>query len=738
MLKKYLKQVLIIISLSSAFGVISYQELQAQITGPFSNKWLWVSSLRQYFSSTGVEGEYFRRGRGPYLNTDQDDGLRWPAQYSSQDHNVGKALCIGLTNFKEPTTGVTYQHKVIPLGRAALFVNSAEYPVDFKLIGRSSSPIVLVDNVPASDLDENDLNTAPVSGTFIGGDEIDPTLPTDRMIYNRVNTPVGITFTRKVYASTQQYHDNYYIYEYVFKNTGLIDNTGGSMPPTILTGVMFDFRYRFADAYDAYIGGWTINTADDYGKNTINDVIGQDPAHTLPPPNDFRAIFEYYGPNQASTGVADDIGGPNFRDGHILCGESFIGEMVLHADKSPQDTSDDPTQPTTTHFIATDGSIETITVGFPFQPSVMTPLYQDMTKGHPSQTHAEQIGKDANGWPTGFADTWGGYGVSTGGYGSQQSFGPYTLAPGDSIRIVIAEAVAGISREKNIEVARNWWAWYSNNKSGGGPFILPDDSTTTDGNIYKNSWVFTGKDSLFQTFRRARANYNSGFKIPQPPPPPDKFTVTSGGNKILIAWSNSAETWPNFDGYRLYRADTKTDTTFELLFSCNKNNSVNSYDDVSAKRGFNYYYYIQTKDDGSTNDIQPGVPLVSGMFYTLTNTPAYLRRPAEDVLSKIRVVPNPYNISARNIQYGSSIMSADKLEFFGLPPLCIIKIYTETGDLIRTINHVDGSGDESWDSKTSSGQLVVSGLYIAYFEVTQDGSGFKKGDNIIRKFIIIR
>jgi len=77
-----------------------------------------------------------------------------------------------------------------------------------------------------------------------------------------------------------------------------------------------------------------------------------------------------------------------------------------------------------------------------------------------------------------------------------QSFGPYTLAPGDSVRIVLAESYCGISREKNIEVAKNWWTWYNNNKSGGGPFILPNGSTTTDGNIYKNSWVFTGKDSF--------------------------------------------------------------------------------------------------------------------------------------------------------------------------------------------------------------------------------------------------
>lgn len=163
-----------------------------------------------------------RRGRGPsYLNTDENDGLRWPAQYQFQNHNVGKALWIGTTNFTDPTNGITYPYKVIPFGRFALYLNSAVYPLEFRLIGRFAAPRVTVDNVSASDLDLNDLNLAG------GEDQIDPTLPSDRLIYNKINTPIGVTITRKVYAFTQQYHDNYYIYEYVFKNTGLSDNTGG-------------------------------------------------------------------------------------------------------------------------------------------------------------------------------------------------------------------------------------------------------------------------------------------------------------------------------------------------------------------------------------------------------------------------------------------------------------------------------------------------------------------------------
>jgi len=96
-----------------------------------------------------------------------------------------------------------------------------------------------------------------------------------------------------------------------------------------------------------------------------------------------------------------------------------------------------------------------------------------------------------------------------------------------------------------------------------------------------------------------------------------------------------------------------------------------------------------------------------------------------------------------NLQFGQS--NPDRLAFYGLPPFCVIKIYTETGDLVETIDHTSSTGDELWHSLTSSRQVVVSGLYIAYFEVTQDTYDdqtgvllFKKGENIIRKFIIIR
>ena len=77
-------------------------------------------------------------------------------------------------------------------------------------------------------------------------------------------------------------------------------------------------------------------------------------------------------------------------------------------------------------------------------------------------------------------------------------------------------------------------------------------------------------------------------------------------------------------------------------------------------------------------------------------------------------------------------MSApDRLMFLNIPPKCKIRIFTERGDLIDTIEHTDGSGDEAWNSITSSRQVIVSGLYIAHFEVPGGGS-------TIRKFTVVR
>jgi hypothetical protein len=826
MFRKYLEKITIIIFFCCAFTIIDSHLMHAQagIQGTQQQviRWMSVSALRSWFNNFGDEGEYFRRDRATYVNQDQIDGLCWPNEYNIRMKGVkcSKALWIGTTDFVDPVTNITYPHKVVCDGPRAVFSGTEIFADSFYLIGKFNHPTVYVNNISASTRDNDDQ-------VDVENNNIIP----DRIIYNTFHTSIGISVTRKIIAFSQQYNDNYYIYEYTFKNTGIIDGSGQPKLNKTLTGVVFWWQTRSSFAGESYSGRGTgdwFPAATSWGRNTINDAVGQDANHMNAPPNDFRAVFSYWGPTSNTNfgGVQEDIGlpGPNAQSVRTLAGSQFAGVVVLHADKSAKDHSDDPTQPTTTRRMGTDNDAQT--QPSQYNPGLMDQKYDFMTFGHPAQTHADEVGKDpVTGWPTTFANS---YGNDAGGYAAAQGFGPYTLDPGDSVKIVLADAVAGINHDKSREVANNW---FTNNTS---QFTLPkgykNGGTTADRNEYKNAWVFTGKDSLFQTFRRALDNYKNNYSIPQPPPPPDKFQVNSGGDRIRLDWSSSAESFPNFNGYRLYRAEGRTDTTFDKIFECYKNQGgiTNSFDDKTAKRGFNYYYYIQSVDNGSTNpgsdvlNIPAHEPLVSSRYYTMTNAPAYLTRQAgvalttvtgnatykgddstthfilpvsvvdstgalihslsvsvngvvqipstytisydtliflkapfgnievkiisptgqrSNKLSDIRIVPNPFNIRSRNIQFGETDPTTrDRLAFYNLPPECKIKIYTETGDLIETIDHTNGSGDEYWQSITSSRQIVVSGLYIAYFEVTNDSEDgqYKRGDSIYKKFIIIR
>ena len=323
------------------------------------------------------------------------------------------------------------------------------------------------------------------------------------------------------------------------------------------------------------------------------------------------------------------------------------------------------------------------------------------------------------------------------------NFGPYDLAPGDSVVIVLAEGVSGLSRAKCFDVGRLWKKAYDD-PTYTGPFTLPDGSATTNKDTYKNAWVYTGRDSIMLTFSRAKRNFDLGYQIPQAPLPPPQFSVTSGGDRISLSWvASQSASEPGFGGYKVFRGTGKTDTTFDEIASVGP--GTTAFEDITAQRGFSYYYYVCAFSDGSTNASggpNPTGPLMSSRFYTRTNQPAYLRREAGDNLSSIRIVPNPYNIASPGMQYPGE---PDKIMFLNIPGHCTIRIYTENGDLINQIEHENGSGDESWNSITSNRQVIVSGIYIVHFTATADCTDpvtgelkYGKGDTAYQKLIIIR
>lgn len=238
-------------------------------------------------------------------------------------------------------------------------------------------------------------------------------------------------------------------------------------------------------------------------------------------------------------------------------------------------------------------------------------------------------------------------------------------------------------------------------------------------------------------------NYQQGYNVPIAPPPPS-IEVTSLPDRINITWGSESESAADFAGYNVYRASGwphyhryqgQELGKWELIATFN-GTGTHSYDDATAERGTAYFYYVTGFDDGTQNgqDVYGNNQVLeSSQYLSMTTAPAYLTRPPGETMDDIRVVPNPFNVYAAEMNYTGE---PNKIMFLDLPFECTIKIYTETLELIKTIEHT-GSGDEAWGvalndhMTTETGQLVVSGLYIALIE-TPDGQ------SAIRKFVVIR
>lgn len=687
-------------------------------------RYIRIGSLQSKFTAIGAERAW---------NNVYYEGLTWPSDYLQQDNAVIERTFIACQDF----TDAKGQHWD-KYGNAinAAFANVSIFPMVLKQTAKYPLPNVYVDGVNVN---------APYFGDV---DSIDENQIADRIVTNIVNTSMGITMTRKVLGFSQQYHDNYFIIEYTFKNTGYV----GSNKIKVLDAPVKGFRFGFLNRYSVCReGADKMGYDQEYGKHSWVTRRGEDyPAHasevaslteSSPIPNWLRAGFEWTG--QRAENNYDNIGSPDIIGGTgRLASPQHAGIVTLHVDKSTTDRSDDVNQPAVLGWHAGDtypnlGDMSLSTA--PLHASLYDMLsgipYKGSGNGHPSERFDEV-------YMSKFSDPWKVHNDG-GGTGLWISYGPWDINPGDSIVIVLAVAVNGLDREHCWEIGKRWYQAYLN-PSDLGPFVLPDGSTTTDENEYKNKWVYTGKDSIMKSFSRAVRNYNLNYNIPEAPEPPILFDVKSGGDRISLSWQPSpSESKPGFGGYKIFRAVGKPDTTFQEIADIPVGDY--SFDDVTAQRGFSYYYYICAYTDGSTNNdgiANPKGKLLSSRFYTKTNYPAYLTRQAGQSLADIRVVPNPYNIRAAEFQYPGE---PDKIMFLNIPGHCIIRIYTENGDLIQTIRHEDGSGDERWNSNTSSGQVVVSGVYIVHFTVTEDYkdpvSGeikYRKGDSAYRKCIIIR
>lgn len=505
----------------------------------------------------------------------------------------------------------------------------------------------------------------------------------DEQIESVWTTSLGITVQLKTYAYAIEGHKNYIIYDYKFINTGNIDkNTLTKELNKQLKDVWFGFALS-SDIKPRFGGTELDDNYEYYGDTYDKWILGDKSADSA------RIMIAWDG---------DHVGTDNY-DSDPITGEprvpGYYGLGVLHADKQAID------------------DLETGSSNDPAQPKNVT------NASGLEATASSQIQKLSQGGNQNFS-----------GYGSSNflvSFGPYNIPINEDVRIVLVQIIDGISREKAEDL---------------GIKMLSGAITKTE----YDTQVATGRDSLFKSFSLAKIAFSRGFNIPDPPPPPDSISVSTGIGNIKINWSASSENAidpdakvKDFAGYRIYRAAISPDNRWEKIYEMGGNSGnpiVHTYTDSSIIMGFNYYYAVTAFDNGLNNNLNPGVSLESSRLtstaYVGTSAALAPQLTHSGFKDNLRVVPNPFNIRSKN--YGNPNNPSDtennKLLFVGLPGECTIRIFTVSGDLVKTIYHVNNLGSEEWNQVTDSNQFIVSGLYIAHIESDL-------GNEII-KFVVIR
>ena len=560
-------------------------------------------------------------------------------------------------------------------------------------------------------------------------DEIDPNLISDAKLEIRWASKVGITFQQDYYAYAAKNADSYFYVDFYAINNGNLDGNENDKPELnnqFLHNVCFNYGIQPHVSFEGATQNHAIweDRCDDwveyYGENYLDFIGSGTPAHPNgdPTADSLRVFIVWDGDNNKHAGV-DDTGDPDENRGWFeqtpgqgrFLSAQYFGMGILHADMDVDDESNDLSQPSTTVWHPMDVPQATTRDGYEFF----------FRGGHiPSP---REMGFTEPNDPVNVAKPNPYIGI-----------GPYEMPFGSDVHWTMLVAVNGLAQDSCIYYGRLWWQHFK-----GGTGITDEE---------KNAVIATGRDSLFKVFSQATRRYfrnveagRNPFDVPDPPPAPD-LTVTAGERSVILEWSDvSGEPDPDtgvndFAGYRVYRTQGKNDSTYVKVWECGGKTGIpatTTFVDRNVQRGFAYYYYVTAYDDGSQNWEHPGESLESGKYWNMMqrHNPVYPFLAPDTTaaanLDDVKVIPNPYHDKAIKNNFPGE---PNKIMFINLPPKCTIKIFTMSGDLVKTLEHTDGTSEEAWNQITDYNQLVFSGVYIYYIE---SDIGCKTG-----KFVIIR
>ncbi|MDW7680272.1 MAG: hypothetical protein SCK70_06885, partial [bacterium] len=191
-----------------------------------------------------------------------------------------------------------------------------------------------------------------------------------------------------------------------------------------------------------------------------------------------------------------------------------------------------------------------------------------------------------------------------------QGFGPYDLAPGDTVKIVIVEAVNGLPMEQAV-------------KGLAVQHLLP-----------------AGLDSLKNTIDRAQRLFDRNYNpaVLAPPAPAVEYFVLPSTQEIVVTWGSEVEEWINpFTGrnglsmYRVYRSDRSYIGPFKKLRDVRVARKTDrdrffdinldkwKYKDNTVQVGVGYFFAVSSVDSSGN---ESGLTNINARALVTARTPA--------------------------------------------------------------------------------------------------------------------
>jgi len=142
-----------------------------------------------------------------------------------------------------------------------------------------------------------------------------------------------------------------------------------------------------------------------------------------------------------------------------------------------------------------------------------------------------------------------------------------------------------------------------------------------------------------------------------------------------------------------------------------------AYKDDEISLGVSYYYTVTSGD--STGE-------ESFMTNRITKPVTAANLPSENTLN-VRVFPNPFRRKSGFPTPGEE----NSIVWTNLPAQCKIRIYTSSGDLVRTVEHDNPNvGEAVWDQLSDAKQKTAPGIY---FWTVDSNVGTAKGTLLLIK-----